>query len=50
MKKIHHSAVTLARFLDPIPKARTVREDGRKIGEVGERDRVQVFCDMCGNL
>ena len=25
-------------------------EDGRKIVEVGERDRVEVFCGKCGNM
>ena len=24
-------------------------ENGRKIVEVGERDRVEVFCSKCGN-
>ena len=25
-------------------------EDGRKAGEVGERDRVEVLCSKCGNM
>ena len=25
-------------------------EDGRKTGDVGERDRVEVFCGKCGKL
>ena len=25
-------------------------EDGRKAGDVGERDRVEVFCGKCGNM
>ena len=25
-------------------------EEGLKIGEVGERDRVEVFCDKCGSI
>ena len=26
------------------------RDDGRKKGDVGERDRVEVFCGKCGNM
>ena len=26
------------------------REDGRKTGDVGERDRVEVFCGKSGNM
>ena len=26
------------------------REDGRKTGDVGERDRVEVFSGKCGNM
>ena len=25
-------------------------EDGRKASDVGEKDRVEVFCDKCGNM
>ena len=25
-------------------------EDGRKASDVGERDRVEVFCGKCGNM
>ena len=25
-------------------------EDGRKAGDVGERDRVEVVCGKCGNI
>ena len=25
-------------------------EDGRKTGDVKERDRVEVFCGKCGNM
>ena len=25
-------------------------EEGRNIGAVSERDRVDVFCDKCGNI
>ena len=26
------------------------REDGRKTSDVGERDRVEVFCGKCGTM
>ena len=26
------------------------RDDGRKTGDVGERDRVEVFSGKCGNM
>ena len=47
--------MNLAGFLDPAPKKLrwdgTVEgEEGRKTVEVGERDRVEVFCDICDQL
>ena len=47
IKWIRHSAVNLAGFLDPVPE--DSEGEGRKIGEAGERDRVEVFSDQCCN-
>ena len=52
---IRHSAVGLAGFHTPILNGSEIGqvsegEDGRKTGDVGERDRVEVFCGKCGNM
>ena len=45
---IRHSAVILAGYLDPVPE--DSEGEGRKMGEAGEGDRVEVFSDKCGNI